>query len=1385
MTGPKAIRKLLSSIDVDAELKAAVEEAQTTTGTKLTIINRKIRYLKALQDLGLNPTVYMMHNVPVIPPIFRPTYVLDSGDLATSEVNAAYRALGAVNKKIKEIGPILSDKRKGKMVGKLYDGLKALEGLGNPITSKPYKGILDILKGKQIKSGFFHNTLIRRLQEPSGRAAITLEPSYHLDEAGIPEKMAWKVYEPFVIRKLITNGGMSPMDARKNVETKSETAKTALEKEIIERPMMLNRAPSLHRWSIMAFQPRIVPGESIVLNPLVCRGFNADFDGDCQDPNTPVFVKIDNAIHYLALGKLPKGKLIKKNDRIDFYEPETSMEIIAINAEGDIAWRPIDCISYHKNVKLFKVSTKKKRISNGANTKSFVTANNEYKLENLGAEIEPGKLIAINNKKIELPVVNKISFKEWKRPKIRKGFPDSLDLDFDLGYLFGVYTGDGWSDYEDKYQRGYFYVSNSCNDLVEKVRAILKTKFNLYAEAKNIPHPHVFKGHKSLSHKICFTSIVLASFLSKQFGRKSIVKKIPSFVYTAPQEFKMGFLSGLIDTDGGFSISGGRYYLKVDTVSTVLADNLMFLLKTLGINAKAYPYGGKYKVIYISQNKVLGKCIFSIKEKQKKLEIFLNKKKNYKYCGYDLIPFYDNMQKVISSLSSSLSRKSYPNYMKARKKNYLTRSFAKKIIEELDLDAREESYIQGWVRLVNNTDIEWDIIKKVTLLPNTLGCDLTTDYKTFMLHNFVFAYDCITAHIPVSDNAVEEAKQMMPSKHLFKSGYNDLLVMPSQGALLGLYYMTHQGKKDDKMRTFSDMDALDQAYQRNEIRIDTPIQVRHSPVRTTTYGREILEQALPSDVEIPKEFNKVTLSEFIKGISGRKDAVSIINTLKDLGFQYVYQAGASLGLDDFPKVDLGPLIRGTTLDIERKISQGEIVTKKALKERGSLLHPIIESGSRAKWRQAMEMTAAPGFYSSIMEKVIPLRIDKSYAEGLTPGQFWASTYGARKAEIGKSLMTALPGDLAKTMLATMSDVVITDDDMGDDGIEMSIKDPDIVDRFTAKDVTEGDKVLFPRNTLITDEVLDTLKKRYVMRIPVRSPLTACNPHGIPARSFGLHEDGNLPEATEAIGIRASQALSEPLTQTALGSFHSGQGLDKRKKASYWDVEKLLIQPREVKNATVLSPVEGEITEVKKQDDGLYEISIRPEGKKSDISTKSKLFFPPIVKKDDKVKKGQGLTLGDTDYRELLKLVGLKDMQLRLTHDLHDAYHNIGIPIKQRYVETVVRKLTDNARVTDIGGSNYSPGDWVSVYELEDYNRRRNPDDKPVGYELVPAGIKTRVSYEENWPKRLVFGQKVMKNSITEGASQKWSADLFGDSPWTTWLVGGDGEVNIDEAPGPA
>jgi DNA-directed RNA polymerase subunit beta' len=652
--------------------------------------------------------------------------------------------------------------------------------------------------------------------------------------------------------------------------------------------------------------------------------------------------------------------------------------------------------------------------------------------------------------------------------------------------------------------------------------------------------------------------------------------------------------------------------------------------------------------------------------------------------------------------------------------------------------------------------------------------------------NADFDGDAMTVHVPVSDDAVEEAKKMMPSKHLFKSGYNDLLVMPSQGALLGLYYMTHQGKgkKGEPLRTFSDMDALDQAYQRNEIKIDTPIQVRHSPAKMTTYGREILEQSLPKDIEIPKEFNKVTLSEFIKGISGRKDAVKIINTLKDLGFQYVYQAGASLGLDDFPKVDMGSLIRGTTLDIERKISQGEVVTKKALKDRDSMLHPIIESGSRAKWRQAMEMTAAPGFYSSIMEKVIPLRIDKSYAEGLTPGQFWASTYGARRAEISKSLMTAMPGDLAKTLLATVSDVVIAADDMGDDGIEMSIKDPDIVDRFTAKDVTEGDKVLVPQNTLITDEVLDTLKKSYIMKIFVRSPLTARNPHGIPARSFGLHEDGNLPAETENIGIRAGHALAEPLTQTALGSFHTG-GMTKRKKATYWDVEKLFVQPRVIKNAAVLSPVEGEITEVKKHDDGLYEINIRPEGKKSDISTKSKLFFPPIVKKDAVVKKGQNLTLGDTDYRELLKLVGLKDMQLRLTHDLHEAYHNIGIPVKQRYIETVVRKLTDNARVTDIGNSNYSPGDWVSVYELEDYNRKCNPGDKPVGYELVPAGIKTRVGYEEDWPKRLVFGQKVMKNSITEGASQKWSADLYGDSPWTTWLIGGDGEVNIDDTPDPA
>jgi len=287
VTGTKAIAKLLSKIDIDKSIKDLKSQAKRLRGAALNRINRKLRYLVALKNAHLTPDkAYLLSTVPVIPPVFRPMYTAN-GDLKLSDLNVGYHDILTLSNALKEAKG-LPEQQKAPARKRLYDSVKALMGLGNPVGHRPFRGILDIITGtKQPKMGFFQSTLVKKRQDLSGRAAITVEPSYGIDEVGLPEDIAWTLYRPFIIRRLVKLG-KKPSQAVQEVDAKSDQAKKALQLEAKERPILINRAPSLHKFSIMAFYPKIIPEPSLKINPLITKAFNADFDGDTMSIFVPI-----------------------------------------------------------------------------------------------------------------------------------------------------------------------------------------------------------------------------------------------------------------------------------------------------------------------------------------------------------------------------------------------------------------------------------------------------------------------------------------------------------------------------------------------------------------------------------------------------------------------------------------------------------------------------------------------------------------------------------------------------------------------------------------------------------------------------------------------------------------------------------------------------------------------------------------------------------------------------------------------------------------------------------------------------------------------------------------------------------------------------------------
>jgi len=318
--GGEAIRHLLDQVDVDAELKKTVAELPNLRKAKLNHANRKAKYLRALKELKLSPSeAYVMNNVPVIPPVFRPIVPMPDGSLRFDDINHLYKDLGIVNNKLKDKILDLPEADQP-LREELYDLLKATMGTGGVPqyeSNRQLKGILDTVAGPSPKQGFFQRKLMKRRQELSMRSTIIPEPEMHLDRVGIPRSAAMELYKPFVIREL-KRTGRSPLQAHKDIKEETAVAWAALEKIIEDRPVLLKRDPALHKFNFMAFKPQLVDGKAIRIHPLVTAGYNADFDGDTMSAFVPL---TDKAVRE-SRKMFPSNNLFSSTNGGVMYAPE-------------------------------------------------------------------------------------------------------------------------------------------------------------------------------------------------------------------------------------------------------------------------------------------------------------------------------------------------------------------------------------------------------------------------------------------------------------------------------------------------------------------------------------------------------------------------------------------------------------------------------------------------------------------------------------------------------------------------------------------------------------------------------------------------------------------------------------------------------------------------------------------------------------------------------------------------------------------------------------------------------------------------------------------------------------------------------------------------------
>ena len=292
--GAEAVYELLKTIDLNAELVRLKEEvAATNSETKLKRLSKRIKLVEAFIDSGNRPEFMVLTVLPVLPPDLRPLVPLDGGRFATSDLNDLYRRVINRNNRLKRLlelsAPDIIVRNEKRMLQESVDALMDNGRRGRAITGtnkRPLKYLADMIKGKQ---GRFRQNLLGKRVDYSGRSVIVVGPTLRLHECGLPKKMALELFKPFIFSKLQRRGLATTIKAAKKlVERESAEVWDILEEVIREHPVLLNRAPTLHRLGIQAFEPVLVEGKAIQLHPLVCTAFNADFDGDQMAVHVPL-----------------------------------------------------------------------------------------------------------------------------------------------------------------------------------------------------------------------------------------------------------------------------------------------------------------------------------------------------------------------------------------------------------------------------------------------------------------------------------------------------------------------------------------------------------------------------------------------------------------------------------------------------------------------------------------------------------------------------------------------------------------------------------------------------------------------------------------------------------------------------------------------------------------------------------------------------------------------------------------------------------------------------------------------------------------------------------------------------------------------------------------
>ena len=623
--------------------------------------------------------------------------------------------------------------------------------------------------------------------------------------------------------------------------------------------------------------------------------------------------------------------------------------------------------------------------------------------------------------------------------------------------------------------------------------------------------------------------------------------------------------------------------------------------------------------------------------------------------------------------------------------------------------------------------------------------------------NADFDGDAMTIHTPVTQEALEEARRLLPSNHWLHEAKGNILLMPRHEAIIGIYRLTSEGRHLNI--NFKDEKEVEEAYKSGKIQYNDIVNVKG--IGKTSYGRIIFNKLLPDDL---KDYSSQIDGNKLKNIlfkvfrRDQKSGVELAHYFDKIGKEFAYLTGYSLSLDDIASIDLSDINkqlrekmprfksdderRKFLLDLATKVDQRLLKLKNRLME-------AVNSKARGELVHARQIIAAPIVATDVDDNIIPAPVNTGYSGGMTFSDWILSVFGGRKAAIDKVTSVVEPGAMTKELFSTMSAYRIAEADCGTkNGIEMDLDDADAMDYCLAEDVYVGGKLVAKRNSPLVDDVYNALKSHKVKRVKVRTPLTCESLEGVCQRCYGLDKLGNFPAIGDYVGIKAAEYIGEPMTQLILSRAHFGGTKGSPTLGGFKLFENLINFSPHIRPRATLAKVDGIVEQIIVNLDGSKNVIIN--GVNHPVSRESNVS----VKVGDKVKKGDQISEGIPHPVDVYATKGLVEMRKYLAEQLRKIYYDSGLKVDKRMFDVLAKAMTNTVIITDPGDSDFVIGDRVPLDKVEKLNKTLK---NPIKYIPIFRGLPNQVLLSTDWLNRI--SRKDIKNTLIEGTIRQWTGDI--------------------------